>query len=359
MREALQRGLQRLQTEARALFLLDAPFPDGVLAGPELRARRRRIEWMRRSVQWMLLLTVAVIGVEFSRWVRGLEHGVLVGERPPGVEGFLPIAALLSLRHLLSTGEFHPVHPAGLVLLLLALSLAFLAKKAFCSWICPVGTLVEALASASQRVFGKRLALPRFLDIPLRAVKYLLLAFFVGTVFWFMSATAVEDFLDSPYNRVADVKMLYFFAHLSPTAGIVLAVLGVLSFVIPNFWCRYLCPYGALLGLVSLLSPLKITRHASSCIDCGLCAKACPSLLPVDHLRRVRSDECIGCLTCVAACPVPRALQMQGPKLWPKAVRPGLFALGVVAILVGGTFVARVVGLWANDISDAEYARRR
>jgi NAD-dependent dihydropyrimidine dehydrogenase PreA subunit len=231
-------------------------------------------------------------------------------------------------------------------------------KKAFCSWLCPVGTLSEMLAALSLRVFRRRLGLPRFLDVPLRSLKYLLLAFFVHAIFVMLRPDDLAAFLDSPYNRVADVKMLLFFERLSPFALKVLASLAVLSFVIPYFWCRYLCPYGALLGALSLLSPLKVTRHVPSCIDCGLCARACPSRLPVDRLARIRSDECFGCLSCVAACPVPRALRVETPSPWRVAVRPAVFAL-LVLLLFGGTIqVARTWGLWKNCISDAEYASR-
>ncbi len=83
-------------------------------------------------------------------------------------------------------------------------ALGLLAKKAFCSWICPIGTLSEMLAALSRRLFRRTLSLPRLLDLPLRSLKYLLLAFFVHAVFWEMSPQSVVDFLDSPYNRVAE-----------------------------------------------------------------------------------------------------------------------------------------------------------
>jgi Fe-S-cluster-containing hydrogenase component 2 len=344
--------------ETRAFVRVDALPSTAVLNGPALRVRRRRIEWARHLVQAGFLLTVLWIGWEFARWVHGLEAGRLVGERPPGVEGFLPIAALLSLRHLFTTGEVHPVHPAGLVILVLVLAIGLLAKKAFCSWVCPIGTLSETLAGLSQRLFRRKLRLPRLLDLPLRSLKYLLLAFFVHAVFFQMDPAAVADFLDSPYSRVADVKMLYFFENLSPFALGVLVGLAVLSIVIPYFWCRYLCPYGALLGALSLLSPLKVTRDAPSCIDCGLCTKACPSHLPVARLARVSSDECSGCLSCVAACPVTRALRVETPAPWRRAVRPAAFAAVVVGLFVGGTLLARATGHWRNAITDEEYARR-
>lgn len=342
--------------EARTFLRIDGE-SSTVLKAPVLRARRLRIEWSRRLVQAGFLLTVLLIGWQFRRFVHGLESGLVVGTRPPGVEGFLPIAALLSLRHLFSTGEVHRVHPAGLVILLIVLALGLLAKRAFCSWVCPVGTISEALAAFSFRIFRHKLGLPRFIDLPLRSLKYLLLAFFVHAVFFQMGPAAVADFLDSPYNRVADVKMLYFFEQLSPFGLRVLLVLTGLSIVIPYFWCRYLCPYGALLGAASLLSPLKVTRHAPSCIDCNLCTKACPSRLPVARLARVRSDECFGCLSCVAACPVPRALRVETPSFWRRPVRPAVFAALVVSLFVGGTLLARALGLWHSSITVEAYAR--
>jgi ferredoxin len=232
-----------------------------------------------------------------------------------------------------------------------------LAKRAFCSWVCPVGTISEALAALSFRIFQRKLGLPRFIDLPLRSLKYLLLAFFVYVIFFQMGPAAVALFLDSPYNRVADVKMLYFFEQISPLGLKVLLTLTGLSIVIPYFWCRYLCPYGALLGAASLLSPLKITRHAPSCIDCNLCTKACPSRLPVAKLARVQSDECFGCLSCVAACPVPRALRVETPSFWRRPVRPAVFAALVVFLFVGGTLLARALGLWHSSITMQEYAR--
>src|ERR1700734_2960776 len=132
---------------------------------------------------------------------------------------------------------------------------------------------------------------------PVRGLKYLLLGFFVfiiGT----MSAASIEEFMATPYGIIADVKMLNFFRDISATALIVVAALVLLSILIENFWCRYLCPYGALMGLTSLLSPLKIRRNASACINCGKCAHACPAALPVDKLIQVRSVECTACMAC-------------------------------------------------------------
>src|SRR5215468_10725287 len=108
--------------------------------------------------------------------------------------------------------------------------------------------------------------------------------------------------------------MLDFFRHMSRTAAIVLGTLAIGSLFVPNLWCRYLCPYGALMGLAALASPLRIRRNPVSCIDCGKCAKACPSILPVDKLVTIASAECTGCLECVASCPAADALFLAAPR---------------------------------------------
>ncbi len=317
-----------------------------------------RIRGLRIGLQLLTLTVVLWIGVEFALWVDALREGRSAGARPPGVEGFLPISALMSLRHWVETGVATRIHPAGLVLLLLILASALLLKKSFCSWLCPVGTVAEWLGAAGRRLRLARARLPRWLDLPLRGVKYLLLAFFLHAIFWRMTTVQIGAFLDSPYNRVADVKMLLFFTEMSPLAAKVMAGLVVLSVVIPFFWCRYLCPYGALLGLLSAASPLKVTRRPRSCTDCGLCSRACPSLLPVATSGRISSPECTGCLDCLAVCPAPAALHLAAPAPWRRAVRPALLACLLSLLFFGGIGVAKLAGYWDNDISAAEYARR-
>jgi polyferredoxin len=152
---------------------------------------------------------------------------------------------------------------------------------------------------------------------------------------------------------VADVKMLNFFRYLSVGGAVTLALLLIASVFIQNFWCRYLCPYGALMGLVSALSPSRIRRDPDSCIDCGKCAKACPSILPVDKLVQIRSVECTGCMACVAECPAEGALAFSLPK---RRRIPSWAAAAAIVLLFAGTCgYAKYMGYWDTWVPESVY----
>ncbi len=310
---------------------------------------------IRLLVQGAFAFTCILLGVQFARWVAAARGGVVpLPERPAGVEAFLPISGLMGFLDWVYQGTLNVIHPAATVLVLVALALAVLLRKSFCSWVCPVGFLSELLARFGRWAFGRNFRPWRWLDIPLRSLKYIVLGFFLLSILA-MSPTALAEFLTSPYNRVADVKMGLFFADIGTTGVVVLGSLAVGSVFINGFWCRYSCPYGALLGLFSWASPTGISRNAETCVSCGLCDKACMARLPVSSKSAILSVECTGCLNCVAVCPVKDALAV---KVGRRPVAPVAFAAGVVGLLLVGYAGARIAGRWDNAITDAEYVQR-
>jgi polyferredoxin len=329
------------------------------------RSSPDRSQRLRLTVQGLFILLNVFLCAQFYLFVRYFERGAPGAHlsRPAGVDGWLPIAGLMNVRYFFATGRVPAIHPAAMVLLLIFAAMSLLLKRAFCSWLCPVGTLSEYLWKLGRRVLGRNLTLPRWADIGLRSVKYLLLAFFV-VIIGGMSAEALGNFMAQPYGILADVKMLHFFTHMSSTAAIVIGVLALLSLPVKNFWCRYACPYGALMSLISAASPVTIRRDAESCIDCGKCGKACPQQLPVDRLVQVRSVECTACLECVASCPTQDALQLALPPRPGKAISQrwrgrALQPAAVVAVLAllffGGVAVARATHHWQTNVSDDLY----
>lgn len=326
------------------------------------RQRWRPPRWIpnaRLASQLVFAALSLWLGFRFFRFVSLLESGAEVVNpdlRSPGIEAYLPITGLVGLKHWLLTGVLNPIHPAATLFFVGALITGLFLKKGFCGWICPIGLISESLRNLGFRLWpkGRKLRVPPLLDYPLRSIKYLLLAFFLWAILVQMDPRAITAFVYSPYNRVADIKMLKFFTDMSANTARVLLVLLVLSVLVPNFWCRYLCPYGALLGLLSWLSPVKVTRDTERCIDCGLCAKACPMNLPVDRLVRVRSDECNGCMECVAVCPVPRTLEVRVGRRGP-ALRPSLFAAMVIAAFFALPLWGKLSGHWRTAITVEEY----
>ncbi len=308
----------------------------------------------RSYVQLLFFLITVWIGADFFFFVSGLEKGISpAAARPPGVEGFLPISALMSFRYFLLTGIVNHIHPAGFFIFTAILLISVFMKKGFCSWICPVGYVSEGLYQLGSKFFGRNFELPKWIDIPLRSLKYILLAFFLLSVS-ILSVQELDVFIHSGFNKVADIKMYMFFAHISLLSLIVIIALMVLSLFYKNFWCRYACPYGALLGIGSLVSPLKIRRVEKTCIDCGLCSAACPSLLPVDKLIEVNSAECTACYACVESCPVKNTLNMS-IKSGRKGLSQRQYAVLLLGIYFGVVGVAMLAGLWQNSITPHEY----
>jgi len=313
---------------------------------------REPIGAVRSAVQVLFLVLNVWIGLQFYVWVRYFESGGATPyvTRPPGVEGWLPIASLMNLKYFLFTGAVPSVHPAGMFLLVAFLAVSLVYRKAFCSWLCPIGTISEWLWQGGKALVGRTVALPRVVDVPLRSLKYVLLGLFLWVVVT-MPLPELEAFLTSPYGLVADVKMLDFFRDAGRLTVQVCLGLVLLSVVVKNAWCRYLCPYGALMGLTSLVSPMRITRDPISCIDCGKCTKACPSSIPVDVLRTVRTPECNGCFTCVSVCPVKDALEMR-TLVGQRRITASQVAVGALAIFVVVAGVARATGHWHGQVPD-------
>jgi polyferredoxin len=281
--------------------------------------------------------------VEHARWAMGLTD--TYSPKPPAVEGFLPISALMAAKRLLLTGGWDPVHPAGLAIFLAICGMALVFRKGFCGQLCPVG-----FASSLLERLGRRLRLRHqpgaIARRILAAPKYVLFAAFAWVSFS-MSVHEIGQFLRSPFNLVADTKMLLFFAGPSALTIVVIVVLAALSVVIPAFWCRTLCPYGALLGLLGWFSPTAVTRDADACVSCGRCARACPTGLPVDARAHIDSPECQGCLECVSACPVKGCL---GVRMAGRRVPWWTVAVGCLVLLIAASVLADALGLWRADL---------
>jgi polyferredoxin len=315
--------------------------------------KRKPVQITRYVVQAVFLLFLLYVGLQFYQFYQHFEtHGkTAFVDRPSAVEGFLPISALVALKVWLTSGEFDVIHPAGLVLLAFFVGSGILLRKTFCSWICPVGTANELIGWLGRKIFKKNFELPQWLVCLLTPIKYVLLLFFLAMVVQ-MDTFSAKSFLVDPYNKVSDVKMLLLFLNIGGFALKCIIVIFILSLFFRNFWCRFLCPYGALIGLGSILRISKVHRNEDSCTNCEMCTKVCPQRIKVHTKKVVASPNCTACMSCVEACPIKDTLNMTVVN---KKVNKWFIPVSFFVLFILVISIAKMTGHWNTIISYEEW----
>jgi len=324
-----------------------------------MHPERKYIRTLRYAVQFAFLLVVLFVGYRFYQFVQHFEApGQPFVQRPPSVDAFLPIGGLMAFKYFLFTGIIEPVHPSGFILFVAILGVSLVMKKGFCGWICPIGTLSQYIWMAGERILGKNFKIGKTTDIVLRSLKYILLSLFILLIGAAMATNMMLLFFITDYYKIVDVRMMKFFTNMSALTMWILIALAVLSLLYKNFWCRYLCPYGALLGLLSRFSPFKIRRNEEKCIHCHACTNHCPTLIEVEKNEVIKSEECFGCMTCVSRCPSEGALDLSvrwGKKIG--IIRPALYPVILVVLFYLVIGIGMVSGKWHSQIPYEEYQR--
>ncbi|UCF98257.1 MAG: 4Fe-4S binding protein [Spirochaetaceae bacterium] len=181
-----------------------------------------------------------------------------------------------------------------LAVLAALLILAIVLGRVFCGWICPLGSLIEALdfilsplrkrnPVALQR-YPKRKLLVRY------PVSLLLLGAVLVTVF---TPVPVLQFLHPNVWIIRIVSLT--------TVGLVFfALMVVLSLFARRLWCTYLCPLGALYGLLARIPMFRL--RISACNSCGRCDR-CPTEAANFQDREIMAHQCLVCFDYEAACP--------------------------------------------------------
>lgn len=199
-----------------------------------------------------------------------------------------PIGALQNYATL---GQF-PFYAIG-TLGLFGLSLG----RFWCGWACPFGTLQDLILRIRRRndvVKLPRIPWAKFLVLGI----VLLLAWVVTDVLFCKVCPAGSLFAAIPHRFVSSELPFghFFYIHL-----ITLAISLVAFFLIGRFWCRYLCPLGAIFGAFNPVSILKVRVDFDKCTGCGQCLKVCP--VGIEEMEEIEnSTDCIRCGKCIEAC---------------------------------------------------------
>jgi len=266
---------------------------------------RKKSEFIRLIVQIVFFALVALIAVNHSLEESGKSIPVLSSA---SLHSICPLGGVVSVYQYIDAGTMvKKTHESSFVLMWIGFALVLLLGPVFCGWVCPMGSIQEWVGKVGKKLFGKRYNgfIPYKFDKYLRYLRYLVLAW----VIYMTAASATLVFADwDPYFALFN----FWSSEVAVSGLIVLGVVLLASLFVERPFCKYACPYGALLGVFNLVRVFKIKRNVSSCISCGACDKACPMNIPVSKSGVVRDHQCISCLKCTSdqSCPVENTVEL-------------------------------------------------
>lgn len=265
-------------------------------------SKKRSKAVLGKAVFWRRIVQLAFLALILSK---GIAKIVAPEAEVTSVDAICPFGGVETLWKLITQGSYlQRTHPSNLVLGLGLLVATLAAGGVFCGWICPLGTLQDWLTALRKRLRIREAKMPAAWGKRLSLARYLVLAL----VIFFTAREAKMVFASyDPYRTIFSLDWITEPSAEKWIAYVIAVLVLVGSFFIERMWCRFLCPLGAVIGVLQRLSVLKIRRNPSACINCGLCTKACPAKIKVHEANTVASG-CIGCLECVDACPRPEAL---------------------------------------------------
>lgn len=327
--------------------------------------------WPKYLLQWGVLAALAAFLL-------------IPGKDPANPEAYCPMGGLQALTTFFVRGSLPcSMSMVQIVMGIVLAAAVVLFSKLFCGYLCPLGTVQDLLMKLRNTIGWRGIVVKNgtVADKVLRVIKYVLL-------FWifYSTATASELFCKNldPYYAVATgfKGEITLWMSLISVAAVILC-----GFMVNMFWCKYLCPLGAisnslkfwvwivvlaaayyLLGAVGVNVPwwallaafcvvgylleilcgkprlqvLHIMKNDSKCTHCGLCTKACPYGIDVAGCRAgaVKAVDCTLCGECTAVCPVDAihtgVCVKGGRNVW------NVLAPAVIALVLMG------IGLWAG-----------
>jgi polyferredoxin len=248
------------------------------------------------SCSFFLLIGYIAVGKALSEIVTGWTFLPDVS-----LHAICPFGGVVTLYNLITDGRtIQKVHESAVVLAALSTVLAIVAGPVLCGWVCPLGTVQDWISHLGKKIFKRKYNtfVPDPVHKVLRWSRY-------GVLLWVVYATAASGKL------VFDLWIRTTHSSLWTSevawAGVAILVITlVASLFVARPWCKYACPYGALLGLFNKIRIFSIRRDAGTCIDCKRCDRACPMNITVSTAKNVRDAQCISCLECTSArsCPV-------------------------------------------------------
>jgi MauM/NapG family ferredoxin protein len=335
----------------------------------------RHLVWLRRICQTLFLLFFIFLLIEsripqdiYLRYSPVLSSDLDLRIDQP-ITFFFQLDPLLWLSSLLSGHHLVKGFWWALGLLIMTLFLG----RIFCGFICPLGTIHHAMSWVKPSLKGERM-IQANRKTPSQRVKYfILMSLLLGACiglnqiglmdpisFFFRSVslgilpglgTGIKELFD--WMAQSDIKILKVLSYngeelVSPVfgykyqsyktawfIGLIFLLIVFLNRIKPRFWCRVLCPLGALLSIFSRFSILRLEKDQEKCTNCKLCIKDCQGAASPTPGQNWENAECLLCFNCFDSCPED-ALSFRFR--WPPKLnrRPDMGRRAVLAGLLAG-----------------------
>lgn len=252
----------------------------------------KRWNWGRKrflvlSGAFILLLLTPLLNCYLNiNFIQGWYQSIGIGD-------LWIVSPLEGLESLLVTRQpFGPLLTALIIPTLLAMTMG----RVFCSWACPITFLTE-LGERLKKLFSGQTSTPERWQL-IRQMLWLSLA--LELLVTLVLGAPIFVFL-SPPGLVGRELMTLVFFHTLTLEGLIIVIALGLNMVSKRFYCRYLCPLGALLALLGQRRRVRLENIMQGCRGCGSCDNACPMGLKPSR-GEGRSVYCWNCGSCIDHC---------------------------------------------------------
>ncbi len=266
-------------------------------------AKKQKKNLIRLAVQIFFLALIILISFNHFRNEQGLAP-LLIGN--PSLHAVCPFGGVVTIYTYFSEGAFvQNIQQSSVTLMWLVLGLTLLFGPVFCGWICPFGTVEEFVGKIGRKIFKKRYNnfIPFKLDKLLKYLRYVVLLLVV-----ILTATSGKLLFSNvdPYFALFNI----WSSEVTRLSLLVLGLILIGSLFVERPWCKYLCPFGALLGIFNFFRIVKLKRNEKTCINCKACDRVCPMNIDISTSKVITDHACISCLLCTdeMACPVSNSL---------------------------------------------------
>jgi polyferredoxin len=268
-----------------------------------VKSNRKKI---RIYVQIFFFVLIALIAVNKTLVETG---GGIPLLSSASLHAICPFGGVVTLYNLFTVGTFvQKIHSAAVVLMVIVFFLAVLFGPVFCGWICPLGSFQEWIGKIGHKIFKRKFNhfVPLKIDKILRYFRYFVLGMTIFVIA--RSGQLMFENID-PYNAL----FRFWSGEVAAPALVILGITILFSLFVERPWCKYACPYGALLGLTNKISIFKIKRAKSTCINCKKCDQACPMNIEVSKQEVINDNQCIRCYECTSetSCPVADTVNLE------------------------------------------------